>query len=62
VQRSKIKQQSRALSDANRNAQTAAQRKGFYKQAAGTLQNYSLANNAVSKGTGGRSTDTDLNN
>jgi hypothetical protein len=48
VQRSKIKQQSRALSDANRNAQTAAQRKGFYKQAAGTLQNYSLANNAVS--------------
>ena len=48
VQRSTIKQQSRALSDANRNAQTAAQRKGFYKQAAGTLQNYSLANNAVS--------------
>jgi|TARA_R110000782_G_scaffold16428_1_gene47097 hypothetical protein len=52
VQRSKIKQQSRALSDANRNAQTAAQRKGFYKQAAGTLQNYSLANNAVSQAKG----------
>jgi hypothetical protein len=46
-QRRKIKQQSRALSDANRNAQTAAQRKGFYKQAAQNLQNYSLANNAV---------------
>ena len=60
VQRSKIKQQSRALSDANRNAQTAAQRKGFYKQAAGTLQNYSLANNPVTKGTGGRSADADF--
>tara|TARA_R110002096_G_scaffold142412_1_gene297710 strand:+ start:3504 stop:4412 length:909 start_codon:yes stop_codon:yes gene_type:complete len=60
VQRSTIKQQSRALSDANRNAQTAAQRKGFYKQAAGTLQNYSLANNPVTKGTGGRSADTDF--
>ena len=44
----KIKQQSRALSDANRNAQTAAQRKGFYKQAAANLENYSLANNPVS--------------
>ena len=52
VQRMKIKQQSRALSDANRNAQTAAQRKGFYKQAAANLQNYSLANNAVSQATG----------
>jgi len=59
-QRMKIKQQSRALSDANRNAQTAAQRKGFYKQAAGTLQNYSLANNPVTKGTAGRSADADF--
>jgi len=59
-QRMKIKQQSRALSDANRNAQTAAQRKGFYKQAAGTLQNYSLGNNAVSKAAEGRSAEADF--